>query len=178
MSAPVIDVFPYVPGNTLVNVNDSQPGGRHAMIRRATEADIPAIIAMSRKFYATTHYARTIPIDDESVGKIAAWLIDTGVMLVAEADGRVCGMVGLAVTPFMFNNGYSSAYEVVWWVDPDAQGIGVGKALLSAVEPACKEAGATTAHMVHLPNSPPQAAALYERMGYRHSETSYTKEVG
>jgi hypothetical protein len=31
--------------------------------------------------------------------------------------------------------------------------------------------------MVHLANSPPRAAAIYERMGYTLSESSYTKVI-
>lgn len=148
-----------------------------SLVRSAVHADVPAIVSMSRKFYATTSYAGFAPMDDESVGKLADFLIGTGVMLVAEVDGHVRGMVGLAVTPFMFNHQLKSAHEVVWWVDPAAQGMGLGRQLLAAVEPACRDAGVKAIQMIHLPASPPQAAALYERAGYRHSETSYTKEV-
>lgn len=147
------------------------------MIRAATHADIPAIVSMSRKFYATTDYAMHAPMDDETVADLAAMLVDTGVMLVAEFDGAIVGMVGLVVAPFMFNRGVRTAHEIVWWVEPDAQGFGVGKALLAAVEPACRAQGVVSIQMVHLANSPPQAAALYERMGFRLTETSYTKEV-
>lgn len=177
MTAPAIDVFPYVPGGSLVKVNDSQPGGRHAMIRRATEADIPVIVAMSRKFYATTNYAALTPMSDEAVENIALMLIDTGVLLVAEHDGAVVGMVGLMILPFTFNPAVTMAAEVVWWVDPAAQGAGVGSALLDAVEPAAAERGADLVQMMTLSTSPPQAVALYERAGYRHSETCFTKRI-
>jgi GNAT superfamily N-acetyltransferase len=145
------------------------------MIRKATPDDVPAIVEMSRKFYVTTSYCGFTPMCDETVARLAQTLIDTGVMLVAEIEGRAVGMVGLFVAPFMFNHAIKGAYEVVWWVDPDAQGNGAGKALLAAIEPACREAGCAVIQMVHLATSPPQAAALYERMGYGHSESSYTK---
>lgn len=145
------------------------------MIRKATPDDVPAIVEMSRKFYTTTTYNRFTPMCDETVAALARTLIDTGVMLVAEVEGRPVGMVGLFVAPFMFNHAIKGAYEVVWWVDPDAQGNGAGKALLAAIEPACRKAGCAVIQMVHLSTSPPQAAALYERMGYAHTESSYTK---
>ena len=148
------------------------------MIRAATHADIPAIVAMSRKFYATTDYAKHSPMSDDAVADIAAMLIDTGVMLVAEFDGAVVGMVGLMVLPFTFNPQRTMAAEVVWWVEPDAQGFGVGKALLQAVEPAAAARGADLVQMMTLATSPPQAGAMYERAGYRHSETCYTKRIG
>lgn len=146
------------------------------MIRNATEADIPRIVEMSRKFYATTRYADLVGMDDDTVAALARQLMDS-VMLVHETDGSIDGMVGLVVAPFMFNGASKVAYEVVWWVDPMAQGAGVGKALLAAVEPACRARGADAVVMVHLATSPPQAAALYERAGYQHSETSYSKRI-
>lgn len=147
------------------------------MIRKATHDDVPRIVEMSRRFYATTSYAAMVPMADGDVEDIAAMLIDTGVMLVAEVDGQVVGMVGLAVMPFTFNRSARIAAEVVWWVEPEAQGAGVGQALLAAVEPACVAAGVHCIQMMILATSPPQAAALYERDGYRHSETSFTKEI-
>jgi GNAT superfamily N-acetyltransferase len=146
-------------------------------IRRATYEDIPQIVGMAAKFYATTSYSQWSPMCPESVDAIAGTMIDSGVMLVAEHDDRLVGMVGLAIAPFMFNTAHAVAYEVVWWVDPDAQGQGAGKALLAAIEPACRAAGCSAIQMVHLHNSPPQAAALYERMGFRRTESSYTKEL-
>ena len=146
-------------------------------IRKATQADLPAIVGMSACFYETTSYARFAGFCPDSVAALAAPLVDGGVFLIAEHDGTAVGMVGLIVAPFMFNNAYRVDYEVVWWVNPDAQGQGAGKALLAAIEPACKEAGCTAVVMVHLHNSPPQAAALYERMGFGLTETSYTKVI-
>lgn len=145
------------------------------MIRPATHDDLDAIVAMSAKFYATTTYAGWASMCPDTVRDLAAMLIDTSVMLVAEAEGAVVGMVGLVVAPFMFNRAKRAAYEVVWWVEPDAQGAGIGRALLAAIEPACRAAGCDAIQMVHLSTSPPQAAALYERAGFRLSESSYTK---
>ncbi|GAB2493142.1 GNAT family N-acetyltransferase [Pseudoxanthomonas sangjuensis] len=146
-------------------------------IRQATRDDVPAIVAMSEKFYANTVFAEWFEFNPETVADIAATLASGHVMLLAEQGGRVVGMVGLWVLPFVFNTRHCAAYEVVWWVNPDAQGSGVGKALLDAIEPACKERGAEVIHMVHMANSPPQAAALYERLGYAHSESAYAKKV-
>lgn len=146
-------------------------------IRKATLADVPVIVSMSAKFYETTSYCTWADFSAETVANLASNLTENHVMLVAEHDGRVVGMVGLFVAPFMFNVDKIGAYEVVWWVDPDAQGNGAGKALLAAIEPACKEKGANAIQMVHLASSPPQAAMIYERMGYAHTESSYTRIV-
>lgn len=145
------------------------------MIRSATLEDVPGIVEMSRKFYTTTSYSGWADFNSETVTDLASNLTENHVMLVAESDGVLVGMVGLFVAPFMFNADKIGAYEVVWWVDPEAQGAGVGKMLLQAIEPACKERGANSIQMVHLASSPPQAAMIYERMGFRHTESSYTK---
>ena len=145
------------------------------MIRPATNADLSRIVEMSRLFYGTTSYAEWADFDEETVSSLAQLLIDEHVMLVAEVDGKVYGMVGLLVAPHLFNSGVKVACEIVWWVDPDSQGAGVGKALLQAVEGACAAKGAAAIQMVHLSTSPPQAALIYERMGFRHTESSYTK---
>jgi GNAT superfamily N-acetyltransferase len=148
------------------------------MIRNATHNDLGAIVLMASKFYETTSYAEWADFCPITVENLAAMMIDTGVMLVADSDAGLVGMVGLVVAPFMFNDQRTAAYEVVWWVDPVAQGEGVGKALLAAIDGACRAKGCDTVQMVHLHNSPPQAAALYERLGYRHTESSYTKRLG
>jgi L-amino acid N-acyltransferase YncA len=145
--------------------------------RNATHEDIPAIVEMSRKFYATTNYAALAPMDDDQVATIAAMLIDTGVMLLAERDGKVVGMIGLALMPFTFNPALTIAAEVVWWVDPEHQDCGIGRYLLDNAGHAAKRHGAHIVQMMALATSPPQAGKLYEHLGYAHSETSYTKRI-
>lgn len=146
-------------------------------IRKGTLADVPEIVRMSAAFYPTTHYAHWCDMDEETVADLASSLIESHIFFVAEDGDRLVGMVGLFIIPFMFNRHATSAGEVVWWVDPEARGSRVAASLLQAVEGACRDAGADRIQMVHMPNSPPQAAALYERLGYSRSEISYTKDI-
>ena len=145
------------------------------MIRPATHDDLPAILAMGARFYATTSYAGVTPYCEESIGNLVGGLIETGIFLVAERGGELVGMVGLAVAPFLFNNAINGAYEVVWWVNPEQRGSVLGMHLLRAIEPAAKAKGCRLIQMVRMANSPPQADALYMRQGYAHTETSFTK---
>lgn len=146
-------------------------------VRPATEDDIERIVEMAHRFYDETLYARTIPSDAATSEILTRMLINTGVMLVAEHEGRVVGMVGLAVVPFMFNRDYLTAHEVIWWVEPEARSSGAGMALMRAIEPACKARGAMTITMMHMHTSPPQAREVYLRLGYTPSEHSYNKEI-
>lgn len=147
-------------------------------IRRATQYDTDAIVDMGAQFYATTSYASFAPYDETSAAVLVQMMRDSGILLVAEnEDGRVIGMVGLVVVGFHFNQSVRTAHEVMWWVEPRHRDTGAGLSLLRAVDDACVEQGVTAAQMMTLATSPPQAALLYERLGYTHSETSYTKVV-
>jgi L-amino acid N-acyltransferase YncA len=144
-------------------------------IRPAEDYDITAIVAMSRLFYETTNYARMTPMDDETVERLSRALAHDHVLLVAEEpSGELVGMVGLFVAPFLFDAGVRTAHEVVWWMSPAATGRGGGRALIEAAITECRSLGARAVQMVHLATSPPQAAALYEKLGFAHSESSYT----
>lgn len=144
-------------------------------VRRATEADTPALLEMGRQFYATTLYPRFAAYNVETVTRLIGMMRDMGVLLVFESEGRLRGLVGLLVAPFLFDANVKAAYEVIWWVEPSAQGAGIGAALLAGIEPACRESGCVAIQMVALASSPPQARQLYERLGYESSEFCHTK---
>jgi L-amino acid N-acyltransferase YncA len=145
-------------------------------VRKATAEDLPAILRMARKFYAETSYAALTPMSDDAVIGLARMIMDTGVLLVAEVQGDVVGMVALMVLPFMFNRDVRTAHEVAWWVDPDERASGAGIALMRALERACRAAGCRAIQMIALPKSVP-ATAVYRRLGYVLSEYCWTKEL-
>ncbi len=136
---------------------------------------MPAILAMGAEFYATTSYAGWAEYAPESVEVLARMMIDGGVLLLAEVDGRAVGMVGLVLAPFLFNHAHTTAHEVMWWVSPAARATGAGVELLRAIEPACREKGARAIQMMTLANSPAQAAALYAKLGYVPTEHAFSK---
>ncbi len=147
------------------------------MIRPAVKDDIPSIVDMSKKFYAHTSYctASNIPMNDEDVEILAEHLINSGLMHVAELDSKVVGMIGLILMPFIFNSNFVHCGEVVWWVEPEAQSAGIGKALLLSIEAPAKAAGAVHIQMIDLISSGSHVAKLYEAFGYQLTERSYTK---
>lgn len=147
------------------------------MIRKAKESDLRRIVEMSEKFYPYTPYIQLAPFNPTAAGALANVLIEQGIMLVAEDEGEVVGMVGLILVPFLFEPERLGAYEVIWWVEPEYQTKGVGKALLDAIDPAAKQRGVDFIHMVCMADSPIQAAALYIKSGYDHTEMSFTKRI-
>lgn len=146
-------------------------------VRAALPADLSAVVRMAERFYETTTYREWSDFNAQSVEALAGTLGADHVLLVAEHEGRVVGMVALFVAPFMFNPAKTVAHEVAWWVDPEGRDTGAGSALLKAIEPACRAKGCDAIQMMHLSTSPKVAGLLYERAGYRHTETAYTKTL-
>lgn len=145
-----------------------------ATVRPAGTDDLGAAVAMGAAFYATTSYAKIAPYCEDSAALIGRMLMEHGVLLVAESDRRIVGMVGMVLAPFLFNREVVTAHEVMWWVDPDDRESGAGVALLRAIIPACRERGARAIQMMRMIDSPPQADVLYRRLGFEPSECSYT----
>lgn len=148
------------------------------MIRKASHSDIESILTMGERFYETTSYAKWTPFCRDSSRGLVEAVIDNGILLIAESDGKPIGMVGLAVAPFMYNNKSKAAYEVFWWVEPEFRGGMAAWRLLKAVQAACEELNVASIQMTLLSTSPELAATLYERAGYKHTETSFTKILG
>ena len=148
------------------------------MIRHATEEDLPDIVSMSERFYAQTSYPRWAPFDAMSVEALAKLLLQIGIVLLAEDDGIVVGMLAVIVAPTEFNNNVTAAGEIVWWVNEEARSTGAGVKLLRSIKPLCEVRGVRAIKMMVLADSPPQAVALYEAMGYVHTESTYTLALG
>lgn len=137
---------------------------------------MPDLLAMAQEFYPVSGYDRLAPFCEDATRVLIGMLMGHGILLVAEDVGRrVVGMVGLMIGPGLCNHTIRMAHEVVWWVKPEARRTSAAVALLRAVEPAARAQGCVAVQMIHLTNSPPQAALLYRRMGYALTETAYTK---
>lgn len=133
-------------------------------VREATVEDLDAVIHVG----VTTWRATYPPITGEAYVEegIARWWAPEAVLpgienrrvLVAEADGRVVGMA--AYTPF-------EDHLMLWklYVLPEAQGSGVGGALLSEV---IARAGDLPVRLTHLVGND-RAHAVYERLGFVES---------
>ncbi len=145
-------------------------------IRRATHFDIPRIVEMAEKFYPLTRYVHHFPMKKECAAGLAILMMGSGTMLVAEAAGDVVGMIGTYIDPFTFNDDHLIAKELVWWVEPDHHGSGLGRTLLREVEIASAQAGAEMIVMMDLADNP-VSERVYAQEGYCHSENSWTKAL-
>ncbi len=149
------------------------------MIRRATEADMPALVAMGQNFFAATGFADIVPFDDESFRVTVKHLLSgDSVCLVAESDGAVVGAVGALAYPFYFNREHKTGQEIFWWLEPEHRCGRTGMQMFAALETWARDVGCKSFSMIALDAvDAEKVGKIYQRCGYRASEHSYIKEL-
>lgn len=133
-----------------------------ARIRPATPDDFPAMLRIFRRVIATgdsyVHTAHMSPAEVE-----AYWFGEATATFVAEKDGRVVGMYRIIAN--QSGRGCHVANASVM-VDPDAQGLGLGRALGEHCLAEAKKDGflAMQANMVVSTNT--RAVTLWKTLGF------------
>jgi GNAT superfamily N-acetyltransferase len=128
------------------------------VIRPATPADAPAIAAAQarawRHAYADIVEPERMPTAQQQAPRFAEYIRAGGEVLVFDQNGRVAGFAAL-----------SGGELQAIYVDPPAQGAGVGSALLRAAEDALRAAGHEEAFLWTF-EANGLARAFYERHGW------------
>ncbi|QND53103.1 GNAT family N-acetyltransferase [Phyllobacterium sp. 628] len=130
------------------------------VVRPATQADIAAIAAVGSRAWASNIFSFEPELPGMRVHVERAFLTFAedfyGSVLVAEEDGSVVGWGA---------RDKDDDYISDLWVEPYAQGQGVGSAILAALKSAIAEAGYPNARLeAHARNV--GAIRLYERGGF------------
>lgn len=143
------------------------------MIRRATVEDTPRLLEMGQRFVAETDYRDLVVIDPKRLASTITGVLNSpdGVAFVSGTDATLTGMIALIAYDHLYS-GERTAFEMVWWVDPEARGDGLR--LLRAAEGWAREQGIRKMQMV-APNE--RVGALYRRLGYAPVETSYQRSL-
>lgn len=104
------------------------------MIRSATLADIPAMVAMGKRFTDAAGFAEHGGYDPETVVATLGQLIEdeNGICLVCND-----GMAGAMAFPHPFNGAHKTCQELFWWSEGRS-----GLSLLNALERAAIALGA------------------------------------
>ena len=140
-------------------------------VRDAAEADIPAIAtiyaAEVRDFVNTYEY--DAPDSAEMARRMQAVLDADYPYLVAEHDGRLAGYA--YASSFRSRAAYHWVVENSVYVAGDAQGKGIGAALLQALIEACSERGYRQMVAVIGEASNTASIRLHERFGFTHVGT-------
>ncbi|MBS0487436.1 MAG: GNAT family N-acetyltransferase [Proteobacteria bacterium] len=122
-------------------------------IRRATLADLPALVALERRAFTTDHL---------SPRQYRHHLTNPRAQVLAAVDTN--GLLGKAVVLFRKDSDIARLYSIA--VDDAARGRGIAKALLRAVERGVRARGCTRMRL-EVAQKNVGAVALYESLGYR-----------
>jgi len=124
-------------------------------LRPATEADLPFLVALRLATMAPQFARQGIVLSDDEHRLRAGFRLDAARIL--EADGRAIGLLKV------LQDGATWTVEQ-FQIAPEAQGRGIGAAVLGQVIEAARESGALLRLSV-LKRNP--AARLYARLGFR-----------
>lgn len=142
------------------------------MIRVATPLDLDAIMELGQSIGLQSEFQRGVTLDVAHMRTVAEKLLASSdvVIVVAERQHQVIGMLGVAIYPHLLS-AQTMAAQLFWWVQPEHRD-GVGRHLLTAAEQIVKDRGAHALQMT----APTHAfAATLERDGYRKTADVYEK---
>jgi GNAT superfamily N-acetyltransferase len=145
------------------------------MIRDATLADVPQLVAMGQRFRTSSRYAAVLRDNPAQLARMAEGLIagDHGHVWVSADDaGALSGMLGVIRFDHPMS-GDLNVGELFYWVNPESRGNGVR--LLRRAEAWARDQGAAAILMI----APDQTdvGALYARLGYTAVETAWSKRL-
>ncbi|MDR3387426.1 MAG: GNAT family N-acetyltransferase [Rudaea sp.] len=135
-------------------------------IRRATIADLDALVALELHAFTTDHLSRR---------QYRHHLLSPTAAVLAAVDGS--GLLGKAVVFFRAHSDIARLYSIA--VGHRARGRGLGEALLAAAERMARDCGCSRMRLeVRQDNA--GAIRLYERQGYRRfgARTGYYEDGG
>ena len=140
------------------------------MIRPARPADAGDIAALWSRYVRET--ACTFHAEEKTAEAVAA-MIDARPVFVAEAAGQFAGFAHYG--PFRAGDGYRHTAEHTLYLAPEAQGRGLGRALMAGVEDHARGAGIHTL-WAGISAENPAGVAFHARLGF--SEAARLPEVG
>ncbi len=140
-------------------------------IRLATAADIPAIAAIYRPAVLTgTASFELVPPDEAEMLRRFEAIKNGGYpYFVAELDGRIAGYA--YASAYRTRLAYRFTVENSVYIVPDAQGQGVGRALLDRLICVCRDDGFRLMIAVIGDTANFASITLHRRAGFRHCGT-------
>lgn len=140
------------------------------LIRLAAADDAAALAAIYRPYVEDSRisFEEAAPDAAEMARRIVGDMPGYHPWFVAEENGRLLGYA--ASSPFRTRPAYRWTVEIGIYLDPEAHGHGIGKALLTALLAILERQGYVAAiGAIALPNDP--SVALHEKLGFFHTGT-------
>jgi RimJ/RimL family protein N-acetyltransferase len=154
-------------------------------IRPATMDDVPALVEMAERFYPLSPYPAIygdMP-RTQAAGLLIVMMqgmaehgVAPGILLVADKDGALVGMLGMHIDAATFTPEVIAG-EIVWWMEPEHRGGLAAMRLVRRAEQEAKARGATVSRMAVLGTSPAEASEILQRIGYTPTEWIHTKRL-
>jgi len=141
------------------------------MIRKADKFDFEAILDLSEEFWKSTIYTEKFDRDHTKV--MVEMAHSCGLLAVIDLGG-VVGFCAAVKAPIIGSPLALGATELAWYVKPDHRGGRKGIELMKFMEDLAADEGVKYFTMVAM-HSSMEVGSIYERLGYKKSETSYTK---
>ena len=146
------------------------------IVRPAEEKDFQRMLEFGQDFFEFNPYKESSCLDGEHLENTFRFLAAGGILLVAETDSVVVGMIGAVIAPTYWNYNDLQGLETFLWVDPSARGSSAAKDLKKACVEQAREQGVKFWHMVALETSRPDAVGKsYTQDGYTLVEHGYMK---
>ena len=145
------------------------------MIRTTTVLDDSNLLHLVKEFYPLTSYSKWAPFDDETVSHLFDTLRRRGILLVAEDEGKLIGIIAVIGAPGLFNNALVSGHEIVWWVLPAYRKTSIGIDLLRKASSICSLKGWKSFQMTRLEESDSRLDQVFLAEGFHPTEHCFTK---
>lgn len=130
------------------------------------------------KFHEESLKDYGLTITDDGIDKTAQLFMDNHILLLAEKDKKVIGLIGGVAVPSSFSSKEIVGQEFMWYLEKDERRGSIGFRLLKAFEEECKARGAKKVIMIHMLNLNSEAMSkFYEKQGYIPMEKHYIKEL-
>ena len=137
------------------------------MIREATAADLPQLVALVARFHSEPRWPAPIVFNAEDFAKTAERLIEVGVIFLSEG-----GLLGLTLQPSIYNYDVTVCAELFFWA-PD----GRGDELRKAAEAWAAERASLLILSGHEPGPIERIANWYRRKGYTPIGRQFAKVI-
>lgn len=146
-------------------------------VRTATPEDIYDLMPLVKKFWREGNY-QNLHYDSEYISQMYRSHLENPNMEVFlwETDGEVKGMLIACKMPQAFST-KPAAYEIAWYVSPEARGGSAAMRLLKAYETWAKEQGCDFMNMSRIEGVEDEKVhAMYSKSGLKVREHTYVKE--
>jgi RimJ/RimL family protein N-acetyltransferase len=151
------------------------------MIRKATMADVTALVGLGFKFHELAKVDKYFSLDPIFLGQNLRRMLrepnKNAIMVIDLPKDGIVGTAGFVISQNFFSRVDSIAAEQFYWILPEHRGK-FGSDLLKALEVEAKALQATHIAMAALNASNiDKVEAIYDKHGYAPMERRYIKKI-